>query len=214
MARPIKARNEGPTRVRAERKKKTRARVLEAAEALFMEKGYFDTRAGDIAEAAGVAHGTVFAHFGSKAGLILQLLQDFSRNRRTELEELRGQAQAHGATAEDEFWEVIRANWASDLERLGLIRAYASYSWVWDAELETAHAELRALNRDYIASILERAGLNLPEDGLSLAERVALFFAVYREMLRTYSPQKEAERWAEIERTANFLFPFPKPGRR
>lgn len=52
----------------------TREKVLAAARDLFMTSGYEDVKAADIARAAGVAHGLVFHHFGSKLGLYHEVL--------------------------------------------------------------------------------------------------------------------------------------------
>lgn len=46
-----------------------KARILEAATALFAEKGYDSTTMGDIAKKAEVGFGTVATHFGSKEEL-------------------------------------------------------------------------------------------------------------------------------------------------
>ena len=48
----------------------TRERILSAAKRLFGELGYEETSAEQIAADAGVAKGTVFAHFGDKANLL------------------------------------------------------------------------------------------------------------------------------------------------
>ena len=49
--------------------------ILKAAIELFMEKGYNGTATSEIAERAGVAHGTVFHHFGKKENLLLELTE-------------------------------------------------------------------------------------------------------------------------------------------
>ena len=194
-------------RVRIERKEETRRRLLESARKLFTERGFFETRASDIAHAAGVAHGTVFAHFGSKAGLLLCMLEEFTANRIALHARLAEQARAWGATPAQEFWSVLENIWKSDLEHLGLIRAYASYSWVWDAELECVHRELRAANRTNLVEILKRAAAPDGQDSFDLESRVALFYAEYREQLRIHTPEREDELWAHIKRMAAFLFP-------
>lgn len=197
-------------RVRAERKEITRRKLLDAAQRLFTEKGFFETRASDIAQAAGVAHGTTFAHFGSKAGLLLQLLIGFTERRSELLVRLTREAREAGATREEEFWTALNTIWRSDLENLGLIRAYASYSWLWAYDLESAHMELRATNRRHLSEILERAGMDLPPGSPDIDARVALFYADYREVLRVYKPEREDALWAHIQATARFLFPFPE----
>lgn len=55
--------------LRDRQKAQTRALVLEAAAALFAEQGYEATTTRAVAERAGVAAGTVFAHFADKAAL-------------------------------------------------------------------------------------------------------------------------------------------------
>jgi AcrR family transcriptional regulator len=56
--------------VRDEQARRTRARIVEAADELFREKGYARSTMKDIAERAGVARDTVHAAFGTKAALI------------------------------------------------------------------------------------------------------------------------------------------------
>jgi AcrR family transcriptional regulator len=52
----------------------TRRQIVAAARELFLERGWAGTRVRDVAVRAGVAEPTVFAVFGSKAGLALGLL--------------------------------------------------------------------------------------------------------------------------------------------
>lgn len=56
--------------VRDEQARRTRARIVQAADELFREKGYAKATMKDIAERAGVARDTVHAAFGNKAALI------------------------------------------------------------------------------------------------------------------------------------------------
>ncbi|MGP3960182.1 TetR family transcriptional regulator [Nonomuraea sp. 3N208] len=53
----------------------TRERLLRAAAEVFAERGYDGTRVADIAAAAGVSNGALYAHFGSKADLIVAALR-------------------------------------------------------------------------------------------------------------------------------------------
>lgn len=59
---------------RSERSKRTRARVVEAATALFVEHGYVAARIEEIAEQAGVAVQTVYYLFGNKRALLAAVL--------------------------------------------------------------------------------------------------------------------------------------------
>ena len=57
-----------PPRPRSEGK---RTRIIDAAMRHFAEQGYHAARVGDIAAALGIAKGSIFQHYGSKAGLFL-----------------------------------------------------------------------------------------------------------------------------------------------
>jgi AcrR family transcriptional regulator len=57
-----------------ERKAETRARLLAAAAGLFAEQGIDAVSIDAVAEAAGRTSGAVYAHFGSKQGILLALL--------------------------------------------------------------------------------------------------------------------------------------------
>jgi AcrR family transcriptional regulator len=57
----------------------TRKRLLRAAAEVFAERGYDGTRVADIAAAAGVSNGALYAHFGSKAGLLVAALREYGR---------------------------------------------------------------------------------------------------------------------------------------
>lgn len=57
----------------------TRERLLTAAAQAFAERGYDGTRVADIAAAAGVSNGALYAHFGSKAELLVAALRAHGR---------------------------------------------------------------------------------------------------------------------------------------
>jgi AcrR family transcriptional regulator len=57
----------------------TRERLLRAAADVFAERGYDGTRVADIAAAAGVSNGALYAHFGSKAELLVDALRTHGR---------------------------------------------------------------------------------------------------------------------------------------
>src|SRR4030065_1049405 len=64
----------------------TRSMIVAAAQALFLEQGYICTTIEVIAERAGVAVSTVYAIFGSKAG-ILRAIRD-ARHERTHIRQV------------------------------------------------------------------------------------------------------------------------------
>jgi AcrR family transcriptional regulator len=73
----------------ATRSEATRARLRDAALALFAEKGVDQTTTRDIAEAAGIAEGTIYRHFRSKEELIWDIFFTNYRNLALRLEEIR-----------------------------------------------------------------------------------------------------------------------------
>src|SRR5689334_4804588 len=64
-----------PTR-RALAKQQTRAKVLAAARRLFSEHGYEGATIRDIAAAAGMSTGAVFANFSDKSDLFREIMSD------------------------------------------------------------------------------------------------------------------------------------------
>ncbi len=68
-----------------ERKAETRGRLLAAAAQLFAEQGVDAVSVDAVAEAAGRTSGAVYAHFGSKQGLLLALLGSWKDSVRTVL---------------------------------------------------------------------------------------------------------------------------------
>jgi AcrR family transcriptional regulator len=63
----------------------TRERLLRAAADVFAERGYDGTRVADIAAAAGVSNGALYAHFDSKAELLLAALRAHGRRELADL---------------------------------------------------------------------------------------------------------------------------------
>ncbi len=61
---------------RARRKARTRAAIVGAARDRFVAKGYAATTVRDVADAAGVAVGTVHAHFADKTALLFACFHD------------------------------------------------------------------------------------------------------------------------------------------
>jgi AcrR family transcriptional regulator len=61
--------------LRERKQQAARDHVADAAAPLFVRDGYLATTTRKVAQAAGVAEGTIFNLFGSKAGLLLAALQ-------------------------------------------------------------------------------------------------------------------------------------------
>src|ERR1700745_2844654 len=69
MTEPVK-----PPGLRAARVLEHEERILRAAHALFVRNGYHATTLAAVADAAGVAHRTVYVRFGTKATLLKRVI--------------------------------------------------------------------------------------------------------------------------------------------
>jgi len=58
----------------------TRQKIIEAAEALFAEKGYHKTNALEIAARAGVATGSFYGYFNNKKEVLIEAIRNFYSN--------------------------------------------------------------------------------------------------------------------------------------
>jgi AcrR family transcriptional regulator len=67
-------------RTQEERKADTRGRLLDAAASLFAERGIDAVSVDAVADEADRTSGAVYAHFGSKQGLLLALLDEWSHS--------------------------------------------------------------------------------------------------------------------------------------
>ncbi len=66
----------GPRRPQQARSRRTRKALVEAAGALFEERGYDETTTAEIARRAGVAVGTVYGYFPDKRAILMEILHD------------------------------------------------------------------------------------------------------------------------------------------
>lgn len=106
MAGPDVSPTASVTAQRRKREKEQRYQtILQAAERLFCENGYSNTKIQDIARAAEVAVGTVYFYFRSKEDLLLQLLDSTAFNVRNIL----GQAFRSGKSPVERFENAGRA---------------------------------------------------------------------------------------------------------
>lgn len=62
---------------RDEQKEQTKRLLLQTAREVFAVRGITNTRMSDIAQAAGVSHGTVFLHFSTQEALITEVVENF-----------------------------------------------------------------------------------------------------------------------------------------
>lgn len=85
---------------RKEQKERTREHLLQTAYQEFAKRGILATKTLDIAQAAGVSHGTLFVHFATRDALLLQVIEDFGLTMGKRLQQLAEQKQGVKATLE------------------------------------------------------------------------------------------------------------------
>jgi AcrR family transcriptional regulator len=109
---------------RALAKQRTREKILASAKALFSEKGYEGATIRDIASAAGMSTGAVFASFTDKS----DLFNDIITADREALFESMSSAPA-GATVDATLLAMFDAGYRLILSDLPLLQATVSVSW-------------------------------------------------------------------------------------
>ncbi|MET0274492.1 MAG: helix-turn-helix domain-containing protein [Phenylobacterium sp.] len=113
-----------PTR-RALAKQQTRTKVLAAARRLFSEQGYEGATIRDIAAAAGMSTGAVFANFTDKSDLFREIMMaDMAA-----LADAMREAASRGKTVDDALLKMFQAGYAFYKTQLPLARAAFSVSW-------------------------------------------------------------------------------------
>ena len=114
-----------PTR-RALAKQRTREKVLAAARQLFTERGYEGATIRDIAKAAGMSTGAVFASFADKSELFDEILaQDYAL-----LGEAMQDAANGGETVEKALTDLFSVAYRFHMSQLPLLQAGISASWL------------------------------------------------------------------------------------
>ncbi|WP_321859687.1 helix-turn-helix domain-containing protein [Burkholderia cenocepacia] len=148
---------------RAERRDATCERLIDAARAIFAEKGYAAASVEDIAAAAGHTRGAFYSNFRGKADVLFELLRRDQDEAAAALQRIVG---AHGP--DDDAQRAMLAYW-----RRGTTQPASHLMWL-DAQLHAARdpqfrARFGALLRDRhalaaacIDAYAARAGVSLP----------------------------------------------------
>lgn len=145
--------------IRAKKKIRTREQLIATAFAVFCDRGIANTRMGDIARAASVAHGTVFLHFSSRDELVSEVIWTYSGRVALKLHDLvkvevsvREVLQAHLcglAEFEDFYFRLISESSslpeAARTTMLGIQSAVSDHLWRI-AERKIANGELRQIS--------------------------------------------------------------------
>jgi len=139
----------GKRLTRAEAKARTRERLLEAAAQTFARKGYAGATVEEIAEAAGYTIGALYAHFGGKQELFLELMSSRASRRRTAVAEI---------LRADDGRDPVDAL-AGFLERTGSpdpdVMALAAEFWLYAVRNPDAMGALIAQRREQVDALVD-----------------------------------------------------------
>jgi AcrR family transcriptional regulator len=166
---------------RALAKQRTRERVLSAARQLFSERGYEGATIRDIAQAAGMSTGAVFASFADKSELFDEILTADYEVIFAQMSE----AARAGATVDESLLGIFGVAYRFHLEQLPLLRASIAVSWTRsDAAERRNRTDIKHIFR-LIAEVVQRAvdrgQLKNDLDGKLLAEMTwDVYVANYR----------------------------------
>jgi AcrR family transcriptional regulator len=169
---------------RALAKQRTRERVLSAARRLFTERGYEGATIRDIAQAAGMSTGAVFASFSDKSELFDEILTADYEVIYAQMK----QAGVNGETVEDGVIGMLAVAYGFHVEQLPLLQASIAVSWT---RSETAERRNRghlkhifALLNGVLTRGVERGELKTDSDTKLLAEIIwDVYVANYRKAI-------------------------------
>ena len=159
LSAPEAAETEAPARMnrRQAAKIRTRQKVLDAARALFAERGYDAATIRDIAKGAGMSTGAVFANFQDKAELFECV---FAEEMAGLLQDIQTAAGHEGRVAE-RLAEGLTAGYHRSLEHLPLMQAVIARSWFQPADSDARQREMVRPLVEVILGVLQdgiRAG--------------------------------------------------------
>lgn len=171
---------------RAKQKQETRKRILEAAQKLFDEQGFFDTSPTDIAKEAGVAYGSVYSHFETKGDILTVLQMQYLDEKFVRVSQLNRE----GRTAFQHFFYLIDFFWDEDTgPALANFNAFLSYIWVHgNKENHLSPKEICAPFLEMMIPLMEEAQEvgDIPKE-TDLELIIEICMAVYFECIRQVS---------------------------
>ena len=158
-------------------REETRAKILDAALAVFGERGIAASSLNEVAAAAGLTKGAIYSSFASKDELVLAIMEEHARERMTHaLEGFAGAPDAETALANvgTVLVEAIR----SDAVWHRLLAEYFALSYR-DEDTRLALRERRREARAAVAAALRQIEQNLGAPLPMQADRFAVaFFAI------------------------------------
>src|SRR5438309_5589995 len=104
----VRGEGEAQNAPRSRKGERTRARLLDAAKEIFEENGFLDARIADIAERAGLSHGSFYHYFDSKEQIFREVAEALDEHLSEPMESIVF-APEPSASARDRLFRAIRA---------------------------------------------------------------------------------------------------------
>ena len=180
---------------RADRQADRRRQILAAAVKVFAEKGFHESRVGDIAEEAGIAYGLVYHYFDSKEAL----LETIFRTTWTEMLARVEEVEAAGVPASEAVRQVtalLLRTWRRDPDLVRVLVREVTRNQHVQQELQEITAAMQALER------IVRRGQETGEFRDAVDPRLAavVFYGALEEVLSSWVLGQLPDRDADIAR--------------
>ena len=158
----MKAGEDSPPKrlTRAEAKARTRERLLDAAARIFARKGYAGATVEEIDEAAGYTIGALYAHFGGKREMFLELMSSRASRRRTAVAEiLRAD---DGLDPVDALAEFLERTGSPDPDLMALRAEF----WLYAVRNPDAMGALTAQRREQVDALVDLVSVAMEPRGV------------------------------------------------
>ena len=177
-------------RITEQAKQQTRARILDKAAEIFVGKGFDDTTTRDMAEAAGVAVGTLFNYFPSKETLAMTMVAEALSRGKEDFQSRR--------SGNESLVEELHLLVASGLRRLRPLRSFVGP--VLERSLssfprKSVCSEGEAARQEHLTSVREvmaRHGFTAAPEDVAVAIYWSLYLGMLAFWLNDESPKQEA----------------------
>lgn len=154
--------------VRRTRTSATRQKLYEAAVTLIAEQGFSSTTVEEIAERAGVAKGTVYYNFASKAELFEELLRHGVELLTAELRDAEAAVRRRGGTRVNALDAMVKAGLVFVDRYPAFTRLYVAELWrtnrTWQPTLMAVRAQAVAVVEEVLRAGVEERELSAETD--------------------------------------------------
>lgn len=187
-------------------KEDKRELIREAAIQVFSEKGYHEARADEIAQAAGVAVGTIYNYFENKEDILFDIFATEFAERRRFYEELR----ASGLPVVEQIRRILEEHFSRLDKRRALMQVLLRERFEPGRELKT---ELTQLYREMVGYVEELVHQGIEEGWLRRCNPKIIAHAIFGTVESVigcgmiYSEREAAEIFREAPRElAEFIW--------